>query len=140
MDIDPNAPNVHIVHDLNVVPWPIESDSFDEIHAYEVLEHIGKQGDFRAFFDHMFEIWRILKPNGLIYISCPQWQNKWVWADPGHTRCIDIDTLSFCDMRFYGQIGETSATDYRWYWKGDLQVIGHTEFKGAMCYIGKAIK
>ena len=43
-----HAPDV--VHDLNEIPLPFEDNSFDEIHAYEVLEHLGTQGDWRFFF------------------------------------------------------------------------------------------
>src|SRR3546814_2447416 len=63
MDHDPNC-GADIVHDLDVMPWPVESDVFDEVHAYEVLEHLGSQGDFRSFFAHFGEIYRALKVGG----------------------------------------------------------------------------
>ena len=33
-------PNVDVVHDLNVFPYPFEDKSFDEILCFEVLEHL----------------------------------------------------------------------------------------------------
>ena len=54
-----------VVHDLNVFPWPFADNSFDEVHAYEVMEHLGSQGDFKRFFQDFSEIWRILKPGGV---------------------------------------------------------------------------
>ena len=33
-----------VVHDLNDLPLPFSDNSFDEIHAYEVMEHLGEQG------------------------------------------------------------------------------------------------
>ena len=31
--------NPDVVHDLAVLPYPFADDTFDEIHAYDVLEH-----------------------------------------------------------------------------------------------------
>lgn len=36
LDIDPNS-GADVLHDLNVTPYPFETDQFSEIHAYEVL-------------------------------------------------------------------------------------------------------
>ena len=60
-----------VIHDLERVPWPFDDDSFDEVHAYEVLEHLGQQGDWRSFFDLFAEIWRVLKPDGFLAATCP---------------------------------------------------------------------
>jgi predicted SAM-dependent methyltransferase len=60
-----------IVWDLHNIPLPFEENSFDEIHAYEVLEHTGKQGDYQFFFDQFSDFWRILKPK-LISSHSPQ--------------------------------------------------------------------
>src|SRR5215831_67169 len=59
LDINPDhKPNV--LHDLENLPLPFADDHFDEIHAYEVLEHVGKQGDYRFFFRQFEDFWRIL--------------------------------------------------------------------------------
>ena len=29
-----------VVHDLNRMPWPFADDTFDEVHAYDVIEHL----------------------------------------------------------------------------------------------------
>ena len=39
--------NPDVVHDLNVFPYPFDDNSADEIHAYEVVEHLGQQGDWK---------------------------------------------------------------------------------------------
>ncbi len=41
-----------------------DDNLFDEIHAYEVLEHVGTQGDYKRFFWQFGQFWRILKPDG----------------------------------------------------------------------------
>lgn len=115
-----------ILYDLNNmhkdVKMPIGGPVFDEIHAYEVLEHIGTQGDFRAFFADFRELWRVLKPNGILVGTSPSQYSPWCWGDPGHTRVISPEALSFLERAFYDQLGKTPASDYRafiapCYWK-----------------------
>ena len=100
LDINPKC-NPDVIHDLNVIPYPFDDAQFDEIHAYEVLEHCGTQGDFRFFFSQFDEFYRILKPNGVIYGSTPTYDSNWAWSDPGHTRIITRDTLSFLSQNMY---------------------------------------
>lgn len=117
-----------VVHDLNTLPYPFADNEFDEIHAYEVLEHLGRQGDWRFFFDQFSEMWRILKPGGYLVGSCPMWDQEWAWGDPGHTRLITPKMLGFLEQRFYGvEVGKTSASDYRSVYKADFEILGIKE-------------
>ena len=123
MDHDPNC-GADIQHDLDVTPWPIADDTFGEVHAYEVLEHLGAQGDFRAFFRHFGEIYRVLKDGGLLIATCPAWDSRWAWGDPSHTRIISAESLVFLDQAEYArQIGKTPMTDFRWLWSGDFEPL-----------------
>jgi DNA modification methylase len=95
---------------------------FDEIHAYDVLEHTGQQGDWRFFFAQWSEFWRILKPNGLFFGKCPTYDSEWAWGDPGHTRIISPASLVFLDQNQYiEQVGKTAMTDYRPYYTADFE-------------------
>lgn len=124
LDMDPNC-GADIIHDLSTFDrWPFEDDSFDEVHAYCVLEHIGNQGDFRKFFHDFSEIYRVLKPGGFVAAQCPSWQSVWAWGDPSHTRIISPASIVFLDQeRYREQIGKTAMTDFRWLWKGDFEPI-----------------
>jgi SAM-dependent methyltransferase len=101
------------------IPWwnriPVKDETFDEIHAYQVMEHYGRQGDYKGFFRGMRELWRILKPGGYLVGSSPLHQGMWAWGDPGHTRVITEGTLLYLDQRMYSQLGKTPSSDYRKY-------------------------
>ncbi len=128
------AHGVDVVHDLNVKPWPFADNTFDELHAYEVMEHLGQQGDYQAFFSDFYEAWRILKPGGRFYGTTPGNNALWTWGDPGHTRVICGETLTYLSQDQYKkQIGITSMTDYRPFWKGDFD-ISLQEVLGESCF------
>lgn len=121
LDIEPSH-KPDIVHDLNVCPWPLEDNSFNEVHAYEVLEHLGRQGDYRSWFAHFTEIWRILKPNGFLFATCPSAKSPWLWGDPGHTRAVTLESLTFLIQPEYDkQVGVTALTDYRSIYRADFE-------------------
>jgi SAM-dependent methyltransferase len=140
IDHDPNC-GADIVHDLEQFPWPVESDSFDAVHAYDVIEHLGRQGDFRSFFDLFAEIYRVLKPGGHFFGIVPSMKSVWVWADPSHTRAIAPETLVFLSREeYHNQIGHTPMTDFRWYWHGDFETRLTHDNGGAFTFALKAHK
>ena len=124
-----------VVHDLNVMPYPLDSEGFDEIHAYDVIEHIGKQGDYLSFFALFNELHRILRPNGMVYATTPLWDSTWAWSDPGHTRVISADTLTFLDRSVYEECDRTPRTDYRWCYKGDFEIVHAEEVKEKLAWV-----
>jgi SAM-dependent methyltransferase len=126
LDIDPDC-KPDVIHDLNVLPMPFSDNSFNEIHAADILEHTGQQGDWRFFFAQFAEFWRILKPGGYLIASCPKWDSPWAWADPGHSRLIVKETLIFLDQENYKGVGSSPMTDYRHVYKGNLRTVYTTE-------------
>lgn len=143
-------------HDLNIFPWPVNdgncstppvfdreqpfySDSvqyvhaYDEIHAYEILEHLGQQGDFKAFFVCFAELWGALKPGGLLFASCPSWKSIWALGDPGHTRVISAASLVFLLRDQYARqidgplATRTAMTDYRAWLVGDWSLVAQRD-------------
>lgn len=118
--------NPDVVWDLNILPWPFDDNSFTEIHAYNILEHLGQQGDFKTFFAHFDEMYRILRPDGYICGISVDFDSMHLWADPGHTRAITRQMLAaFLDREQY-KLRETSSaiTDYRFCYNGDFEYIG----------------
>jgi SAM-dependent methyltransferase len=140
LDHDPNC-GADVTHDLESLPWPFADSSFDEIHAYEVLEHLGRQGDFKSFFAHFAEIYRILKPDGVLYATVPAWDSVWAWADPSHCRVIAPESLVFLDQEQYQrQVGRTAMTDFRWLWQGDFSPVAADRVDGAFKFALQAHK
>lgn len=138
LDIDEDC-GAHVIFDLNQLPWPFEDHTFDEVHAYEVLEHLGTQGDWKAFFDHFGEIHRILKPGGVLCASVPRHDHLWAWGDPGHTRIINEGTLSFLSQKIYEEgVGTSPMTDYRGYWKRDFEFVGASKDDVSLYFVLKA--
>jgi SAM-dependent methyltransferase len=126
--------NPDILHDLEHLPLPFPTDTFDEIHAYHTLEHTGQQGDHIFFFKQFQDFWRILKPLGTIHIITPHYTSPWAWGDPGHKRIISKQTLIFLDQNTYKQIGKTAMTDYRNIYQGNLKHIWHEVTKDGCEY------
>lgn len=127
LDINPSL-NPDYVHDLNNVDLPFDDNFFDEIHAYEVLEHVGKQGDWEFFFSQFSEFWRILKPNGLFFATVTDYRSLWVWGDPGHCRTIQMETIAFLSQEVYQECATTSRTDYRHWYKANFKILeAHTD-------------
>lgn len=116
-------------------------NTYDEIHAYEVLEHIGRQGDAQTFFYQFTEFHRILKPGGLFYATCPAWFSQWAWGDPSHTRVITAGTLAFLSQKEYAkQVGKTPMSDFRDIYKADFDVVVADESTETLCFVLRAVK
>jgi SAM-dependent methyltransferase len=75
----------------------IRRDTFDEVHAYEVLEHLGEQGNVASFFATFAPIYNVLKAGGYLCGTVPSIHSPWAWADPGHRRLLTAGTLGFLD-------------------------------------------
>lgn len=122
-------------------PLPFPADHFSEIHAYEVLEHIGVQGDLTSFFLPFYEIWRVLRPGGYLCATCPKPDSLWAWGDPGHRRVISKESLVFLSQREYArQVGTTPMSDYRWLWDGDFELVAYQESGESSLFALQAMK
>lgn len=139
LDINPDH-NPDIVWDLNDTGFPFGQNSFDEIHAYEVLEHCGSQGDYEFFFRQFTDFWRILKPGGILAATVPAMSSPWLWGDPSHTRCINREQLTFLHQPAYEQVGKTAMSDFRHIYKADFDIEMAKNQGDTFVFILKAVK
>lgn len=114
-------PGVDEVVNLFAFPWirssngsPWNDDTVDEIYCGHIVEHIPHQvrvstpmplnwskrynemvNEYDGFFVFFAEAYRILKPDGLIYIRCPYGMGTPALSDPTHTRYIVPGSFSY---------------------------------------------
>ena len=116
-------------------------DKYDEIHAYEVLEHLGQPGDYRLFFRQFEAFWRVLKPNGHFLATFPSRHSVWAWGDPSHTRIVQPEQMVFLSQKAYAdQVGKTSMSDFRGIYKADFEIVHSSDDNETARVILKAIK
>lgn len=137
---DPVRVAINAIHD-----FPVLGDSvYDEIHAYEVLEHLGQQGNAFLFFSHFSEIWRLLKPDGYLYATVPSRFSSWLWGDPSHTRVIAPVSLLFLDQAEYIRQLDgdrpTGMSDFRSMYSADLRTISSIDNGEVHSFVLQAVK
>lgn len=97
---------IDVEHDLNVLPWAWEDESWDVIYALDVLEHLTIE-----VVDWMRELKRILVVDGYAIVRLPAWDHDLSYRDPTHRKVFHHETLDFFDpsKELYSMFG-------RYYW------------------------
>lgn len=91
-----------IQHDLEITPLPFQDETFSEIQASQLMEHI------RNFPELMNECHRILKPGGTLDIDSPVYPHKQCFQDPTHVRFFTEETWAyFLRGHVLGRFGES---------------------------------
>jgi SAM-dependent methyltransferase len=81
-------PSVDVVHDLNQLPLPFESSSFDQVAARDVLEHV-------EYVPLLRDICRVLRSGGRLDIQVPHFTAANNFIDPTHRHRFSIRTFEF---------------------------------------------
>ena len=82
-------PEVDVVHDLDVLPWPFDDHSIKAIVAQDVFEHLTDPVGF------MTESHRVLERGGLLVIKSPYFRHQDAFTDPTHKRFCTEHTWDY---------------------------------------------
>lgn len=131
--------------DKTVLDFPVLGESvYDEVHAYEVLEHLGSQGDAVAFFACFSEIYRLLRPGGCLFATVPSRYSGWLWGDPSHRRVILPESLVFLvQPQYTAQCdgpNRTPMSDFRNLYQADFDIVASTDDHTSHTFCLRAVK
>lgn len=113
---------VDVIHDLDILPYPFESNSIDEIHMYHVLEHLHEPSK------KMDEIYRILKPKGILHIRVPHFSSMGAFTDITHIRPFGYLSFNYLNKDDY----------HHFYTKSAFKIL-HREIKYLGLYPNKGL-
>lgn len=127
LDLSTSEPqgNVQFVS-CNVIcePLPFPDNFFDSVSAYDFLEHVPRQLILGSnislpFINLMNEIYRVLKPNGLLYAVTPAYPSEDAFVDPTHVNFITRKTHRYFTAPYYtaamyGFTGKFNSERVKW--------------------------
>lgn len=89
--------------DITQTPWPFESDYFRGVKAHHILEHFER----KFLVSVMNEMWRILEPDGRLWLELPLFPTEDAVADPTHVSFFVSQTFDyFCKFQQDGKVGQ----------------------------------
>jgi SAM-dependent methyltransferase len=86
VDLNPDATAADVIADVNH-PLPFRDNSFDEVRAVHVIEHV------HDILKTMAEIHRVTRCGGRVYLVTPHYTDSMSWRDPTHR--WHLNTYSF---------------------------------------------
>jgi SAM-dependent methyltransferase len=89
MDVNPRTA-ADVIHDLDDLPYPFDTDQFDEIIGRHVIEHV------RDPMAVMGELHRITRNGGIVRLVAPHWTNPDFATDLTHRN--HINSYSFRNL------------------------------------------
>jgi len=115
------APDLQI--DLEVFPWPIDTDSAEEVLFNHCLEHLGQSSE--VFFKIIKEIYRISKDGAKLVINVPHPRHDNFLGDPTHVRVINPMVLSLFSKKanLYWKEINASNSPLALYLNVDLEIV-----------------
>jgi SAM-dependent methyltransferase len=113
-----------IICNLNDIPYPFKSDTYEVVIALSILEHLDD------FFGVMGEIHRIARNSASVYILVPHFSSAGLYVDPSHRQHLSARS---CD---YFIEGTSIENDFGFYVPYRYRLINrHIELLGIYNYI-----
>lgn len=110
------------VVNLEVTPWPYDDNFFEQIHAYNILEHLGTSPGI--FTNVVKEMYRVSQPGAIWNIQVPHHRCDLHWDDYTHVRTLTPKTFRMFDQEFNFQTIERklSESTFGIYHNVDLEI------------------
>ena len=89
IDKNANAPEIDLVCNLDSYPWPLKSESVNEVVMNQCLEHLVDHNEA------MKEIHRILIKGGVAKVSVPHFTWQFAFQDPTHCHFFGYNTFFY---------------------------------------------
>ncbi len=118
-----------VLWDLNKIPYPFEDNTFEEIYAYSILEHLDD------VVKVMEELYRISKPGAILSVRVPYWAGYGFASDPTHKTMFTEHTFDF----FTGEADYSFITKARFRLKS-LERKYHKKYKLVPKFIKKRLR
>ena len=84
---------IDVVHDAEEFPYPFADQTFSRIILSHVMEHLKPW----LALDIMNELWRIMKPEGVLMLAMPYPNSTGFWQDPTHIKSWNEATPCYFD-------------------------------------------
>ena len=89
---------VDVVHDLEVIPWPFDDETHDEIVGIDIIEHLVNAVGF------MNECAHILKPGGILNLRTCYYLSKNAFTDLDHKHFPTDESFDYwCKGTYFNQ-------------------------------------
>lgn len=88
LDVNPRTV-ADVIQDLNIVPYPFPDNHFDIVIAEHILEHLNN------VVQVVEELYRILKPGGILYVEVPHFSNSGFFTDPTHVHAFSTRSFDY---------------------------------------------
>ncbi len=108
-DIWKHRPEIDVAWDLNDFPWPWADGSFDLVVALAVFEHLTHN-----LLVSVNECWRLLRPEGVLYLKLPYWKADNSYRDPTHVHFYSVRVLDAFDPTTSFGAAYSFYTDRKW--------------------------
>lgn len=89
-DISKHRPEIDVIWDLNITPWPFADDEFDAVEIIAVVEHLKL-----TLIETLDEIWRILKKDGVLTVKYPIYTSETIHHDPTHRWHLAAESIDY---------------------------------------------
>jgi SAM-dependent methyltransferase len=87
VDISPES-RADIVHDLSKFPWPFEENTFTEVRADNIIEHLYHT------VETFEELHRICQPSARIHFTVPHFTSRYAVLDPTHRKSFSAHSFN----------------------------------------------